>query len=135
MKALRLSGNPMITPNTPGADERMGENINGPSLIRAPQWLASPLGKYYLYFAHHRGTYIRLAYADDLEGPWRIHPPGTLSLEQTNLAGHIASPDVHVDHENRRLVMYYHGNRGESGGTEGQPTQRATSADVARCVG
>jgi hypothetical protein len=102
----RLPYNPVIYPDM---DERMGSNINGPSLIRVPDWLPDPLGRYYLYFAHHHGQYIRLAYADRLEGPYRTYAPGTLQLEQTPCRGHIASPDVHVDHRNRRLVMYYHG--------------------------
>jgi hypothetical protein len=42
----------------------MGDNINGPAAIRVPEWIENPLGNYYLYFAHHQGTYIRLAYAD-----------------------------------------------------------------------
>jgi len=106
LKIRRLAGNPIIRPHM---DARMGENINGPSLIRVPDWLPNPLGRYYLYFAHHHGTYIRLAYADDLLGPWRTHEPGTLQLEQTPCARHIASPDVHIDSVGRRLIMYYHG--------------------------
>jgi len=102
----RLPHNPVIYPDM---DERMGSNINGPSLIRVPEWLERPLGRYYLYFAHHHGQYIRLAYADRLEGPYRTYVPGTLRLEQTPCRKHIASPDVHVDDENRRLIMYYHG--------------------------
>ncbi|TIW51474.1 MAG: hypothetical protein E5V60_33485, partial [Mesorhizobium sp.] len=91
----------------PGDD---GDNINGPSLIRVPDWLPGRLGAYYLYFAHHTGTYIRLAYADSPQGPWRVHPGGALSLEQCPfLREHIASPDVHVDDQSRRLVMYFHG--------------------------
>ncbi|GIV80345.1 MAG: hypothetical protein KatS3mg050_4739 [Litorilinea sp.] len=104
--ARRLLDRPIITP---ALDESIGTNINGPSLIRVPDWLPNPLGRYYLYFAHHQGEYIRLAYADDLAGPWRIHRPGTLQLAQTPCRGHIASPDVHVDEANRRIVMYYHG--------------------------
>ena len=87
----------------------MGENINGPSLIRTPDWLPNRLGRYYLYFAHHSGKYIRLAYADDLEGPWSIYSPGTLHLEEAGFENHIASPDVHVDEENRRIAMFFHG--------------------------
>ncbi len=90
-------------------DDRMGTNINGPSLIRVPGWLPNPLGKYYLYFAHHQGEYIRLAYADDLKGPWHVYTPGTLQLSQTACIHHIASPDVHIDEQNRRFIMYYHG--------------------------
>ena len=102
----RFPQNPIIYPNM---DAHMGDNINGPSLIRTPGWLENPLGRYYLYFAHHQGTYIRLAYADQLEGPWTTYEPGTLQLDQTPCVRHIASPDVHVDDENQRLIMYYHG--------------------------
>jgi hypothetical protein len=139
-------------------------NVNGPSLIRVPDWIPNPLGRYYLYFAHHKGDHIRLAYADRLEGPWSIHDPGSLSLDgsifpselvgrQTlgevtvelwkhfsvfivrdmlmlgyrsaisdqairkergieaaqNAKPHIASPDVVIDDESKRLLMYYHG--------------------------
>jgi len=87
----------------------VGQNINGPSLIRVPAWLENPLGRYYLYFGHHKGTCIRLAYADTLKGPWTVYEPGTLCLEQTGCMDHIASPDVHVDQTNKRLVMYFHG--------------------------
>ena len=114
----------------------MGTNINGPSLVRVPDWIEAPLGRYYLYFADHKGAYIRLAVADALTGPWRMHTPGTLtlaashfaierpdpavvcdeargagagSLEQDSLCPHIASPDVHVDHDRREIRMYYHG--------------------------
>ena len=110
MRVARLPRNPIICPETLGYDtQRLGTNINGPSLIRTPDWLPNALGRYYLYFAHHQGDHIRLAYADDLEGPWRIHSPGTLHLEGTGFSHHIASPDVHVDNANRRIRMYFHG--------------------------
>ena len=66
----RLVDAPIIRPEM---DAAMGSNIAGPSLIRVPEWLPNPLGRYYLYFADHRGTYIRLAYADELTGPWTMH--------------------------------------------------------------
>ena len=77
----RLEGNPIITPNL---SPRIGTNVQGPSLIRVPEWLPDSLGRYYLYFADHKGTYIRLAYADELTGPWRIYEPGTVQLEQSH---------------------------------------------------
>jgi hypothetical protein len=52
-------------------------------MIRAPDWIDGRRGDYYLYFADHKGRYIRLAYADNLLGPWKIHPPGSLQLEQS----------------------------------------------------
>ncbi len=141
----RCAANPVIVPHM---DARMGANVQGPSLIRVPDWVKNPLGRYYLYFADHKGSYIRLAVADAVEGPWRMHEPGALTLAESlfpvapivapadareilseaHLPGaappgtpgipdamadattpHIASPDVHVDHEKRRIVMYYHG--------------------------
>lgn len=111
-------------------DPSLGDNINGPSLIPAPPWLDAPCGRYYLYFAHHEGRHIRLAFADSLTGPWRIHPPGALRLTETpfpqtapnvaqpawavakgvdGLYPHIASPDVHSEPETRTVRMYFHG--------------------------
>jgi hypothetical protein len=124
LRAQRLLQGPIVSPrDLPGAD---GDNINGPSLILAPDWLPDRLGRFYLYFAHHRGQYIRLAYADALEGPWRIHEPGTLRLEDTVACeDHIASPDVHVDHDRRQIRMYFHGV--SKGGGGAQLTYLATS--------
>ena len=84
-----------------------GDNINGPSLIKVPDWVENPLGKYYLYFGNHSGKYIRLAYSNNIEGPYTIYEPGTLSLSQTICKTHIASPDVHILEDS--MIMYYHG--------------------------
>tara|TARA_R100000365_G_C2748694_1_gene81363 strand:+ start:6349 stop:7326 length:978 start_codon:yes stop_codon:yes gene_type:complete len=78
----RLLDRPIIDA---GTDPSIGTNIQGPSLILAPNWVGKPLGKYYLYFADHKGKSIRLAYADHLEGPWTVYQPGALHLEQTGL--------------------------------------------------
>ena len=144
VSVTRLLDEPIIGPEL---HPSLGVNIQGPSLIRTPEWLPNRLGEYYLYFADHKGLYIRLAYADELTGPWQIHAPGSLQIEesyftpvrpeipqaeldalveQRRAAGarvshdlaleltepHIASPDVHVDEENRRIVMYFHGLEG-----------------------
>ena len=110
-EVLRFADNPIIRPEMLTGDD--GANINGPSLIRVPAWVENPLGRYYLYFAHHEGTYIRLAYADDLEGPWTVYDPGTLRLTDTNCNDisqmswaankHIASPDVHIHAGTRQI--------------------------------
>ena len=157
VRAERLLDQPIIGPEL---HESIGVNIQGPSLIRVPDWVEDPLGRYYLYFADHKGLYIRLAYADDLLGPWTVHVPGSLhiadsqflteppevtpeELERLRVARarrgapmshdlltevttpHIASPDVHVDHEHRRIVMYFHGLDGVSR----QVSRVATSPD------
>ena len=135
---VRLADGPIIVPNMDG---RMGSNIQGPSLIRVPDWIENPLGKYYLYFADHRGTYIGLAYADELTGPWRMHAAGSLKLKNSffpttcppcslalgtsaALYAHITSPDVHVDDEKHQIVMYIHGR-----GAGEQLTRLALSRD------
>lgn len=141
----RLGEGPIINPDT---HPSIGGNIQGPSLIRVTDWVADPLGRYYLYFADHKGLYIRLAYADELTGPWTVHPPGSLHLKDSLFptepppvpadggaqakanarasvpgershdfvveatTNHIASPDVHVNADERRIVMYFHGLEG-----------------------
>jgi len=130
MRALRLSDGPIIHA---GLCDGLGSNLNGPSLIRAPEWVPDPLGTYYLYFAHHQGRFIRMAYANVIEGPWQIYSKGVLDVKQTQFAqedltlpnivddesvsqpinqllyAHVASPDVHADHDARKIRMYYHG--------------------------
>ena len=81
MRVERLLDAPIVTTET---DPRIGLNIQGPSLIRVPEWVKAPLGEYYLYFADHKGRYIRLAYADDLAGDWKVHSPGSLQLEESH---------------------------------------------------
>ena len=133
----RLLDVPIIGPDM---DRSMGANIAGPSLIRVPDWVENPLGRYYLYFSDHEGTYIRLAYADQLTGPWTTHEPGTLQLAQSHFPttcppcspttpggrvyAHVASPDVHVLDDGRQIVMYVHGRE-----VERQVTRVATSRD------
>ena len=126
LEVIRFEKNPIIRPAMLAGQD--GENINGPSLIRAPGWLENPLGKYYLYFAHHQGKYIRLAYADRLEGPWTIYEPGTLRLDQAeSCVHHVASPDVHVDDSLQEIRMYFHCPVEET--LEDQPAFVASSRD------
>lgn len=103
----RSDKNPLITF---ASSATLGDNINGPSVIRTPDWLPNPLGRYLMYFAHHGGQFIRLAYADDLHGPWKIYEPGVLPLESVPaIHFHLASPDVHVSQVEPCLHMYFHG--------------------------
>jgi hypothetical protein len=95
VRITRLLDRPIITP---ASHSSIGENIQGPSLIRVPEWIGNPLGSYYLYFVDHKGTYIRLAYADKLEGPWQIHAPGSLQLAESHfLTEPPTAPDEIID--------------------------------------
>lgn len=129
ISARRSENNPLISfVSSP----TLGDNINGPSVIRTPAWLPNAPGRYLMYFAHHGGKFIRLAYADDLHGPWQIYEPGVLPLESAPaIIMHLASPDVHVDHAEQRLRMYFHGVVPEevSGRRWDQKTLLATSTD------
>lgn len=124
----RVGNGPLLTP---ASHPSLGTNLNGPTLIRVPDWVKKPLGRYYLYFAHHQGKFIRLAYADEVRGPYTVHAPGVLPIAETPFKGHIASPELIVDHAARRIGMLYHG----AGPTEpnatghGQVMAYAESAD------
>src|SRR5216684_5666998 len=97
----RLVDRPIISPDL---HPSIGRNIQGPSLIRVPDWIEDRRGDYYLYFADHKGRYIRLAYADHLTGPWTIHRPGALQLEQSLFLTEPppVSPEQLAEHEARR---------------------------------
>ncbi len=56
-------------------------NINGRTLIRVPDWVVELLGDYYLYFSHHKGDHLRLAYANHPNGPWTLYEAGVFALE------------------------------------------------------
>ena len=135
-----------------GASASEADNINGPSCVRIPSWIApvdraDPAAVYYLYFADHSGDYIRMAWAANLEGPWTgfqmdaglpLADRGVLSLGDDGgispgngilIDGHIASPQVFVDDVNEEFVMYYHGPGEHDGNDKGQSTVVATSAD------
>ena len=48
------TGAPIVAP---ALDASIGDNINRPSLIRLPDWITHPLGRYYLNFADHKGLH------------------------------------------------------------------------------
>ena len=140
-EAERVVDHPLLDST---ASDSIGTNIQGPSVVQTREWMSNRLGNYYMYFAHHKGSFIRLAYADHIEGPWTVHRPGALHIDQTPFptrapstdmrlrkraeseraassreysnsaheemsTPHIASPDVHVDNEQHRVVMFFHG--------------------------
>jgi hypothetical protein len=118
--ARRLAQNPLITTRSSAS---LGDNINGPTVIRVPPWIKQPLGRYYMYFAHHMGAFIRLAYADRIEGPWKIHEPGVLPVADTaffrpqpdppenleNFYTHVASPEIYLDATRQKTILWFHG--------------------------
>lgn len=116
----RLSQNPLITVKS---STSLGSNVNGPTVIRVPDWVPRPLGRYYMYFANHMGEFIRFAYADAVTGPWKIHEPGVVHVRDTamfrpqpdpretleDFYTHVASPEILIDHDRKRFLMWFHG--------------------------
>jgi hypothetical protein len=155
---IRINGGqPIITQSkfTSAGVPDEGENINGPSVIRLPDWIhsdnrANPDAKYYLYFAHHAGEYIRMAWTSEIEGPWHLYQVGSdvtvgnrgvLDLGDNKIYldngitipnNHLASPDAYVDHESQQIILYFHsGSSTYVNGVKisGQKSYVATSAD------
>ncbi|MBP0904051.1 hypothetical protein ACFSKN_09125 [Mariniflexile gromovii] len=123
---VRSDNNPIIYPDMEGLEGDLGKNINGPSVIKVPNWVENPLGTYYMYFADHHGKFIRLAYANSPIGPWTVYKPGVLHIDNTAAKGHIASPDIIMDEATKTIRMYFHGyNQDKSG----QKTFVSTSKD------
>ena len=125
----RMVDAPIIYPSMPGLEGALGENINGPSLVRVPEWVDGALGRYYLYFAHHSGDYIRMAYADKLAGPWTVYASGVLHMDDAPGRAHIASPDVHIISDRSLFRMYFHQPAPTSYAHLGQVSYVAHSAD------
>ena len=89
--------------------KKAASNINGPCCLKVPDWCQDRLGTYYLYFSHHTGKYIRMAYADDIRGPWKEYNGEILSIDQlTDAYDHVASPDIFVDEDEKQIRMYFH---------------------------
>ena len=116
----RLTQNPLITVSS---SPTLGVNVNGPTVVQAPAWVEHPLGKYYMYFANHMGTFVRLAYAPAVTGPWTVYEPGVLDVRDTaffreqpdpmetrdDFYTHVASPEILIDTAGPRMVMWTHG--------------------------
>lgn len=123
LRVERFRTNPLVMVDS---SPTLGKNVNGPTVIRVPDWVEKPLGRYYMYFANHRGDYIRLAYADAVTGPWKIYEPGVLHARDTasyrpqpdpnpevmlrgGYSTHLASPEILIDNTRRRIIMWSHG--------------------------
>jgi hypothetical protein len=139
--ATRVGTDPIIDATlltTHGYTEGEADNINGPTLWKVPSWIdsgdrADVTAVWYLYFAHHSGAFIRMAWAADSvlddETVWTLYdtssdpevsPKGVFDLgpnnkhwllySQAEVLGHVASPEILDDDD--RVLMVPHGGAG-----------------------
>ena len=95
-RAIRFSQNPIIHAEL---DEDLGRNINGPSLVRVPERVLQPLGRYCPYFAHYHGTF---------RGRRRKPPASTSSFGAAHEAVcQLRDPAIYEDDD--RLYLLYTG--------------------------
>ena len=103
-------------------------NICNPCLIEVPDWCDHKIGKYYLYYADHKGKYIKLAYSDNLYGNWKVKNEGVLNIDKfSDAINHIASPEIFIDNLNKEIILYTHSH---SKSNQGQWTYASKSSDA-----
>ena len=89
-------------------------------MIAVPSWSFNPFNAtHYLYFAHHLGDGIRLAFSTDGPlGPFEMlgnvfyYTQCKRCLQCKTCTLHVASPDVHVLKEEKSFRMYFHSRLG-----------------------
>ena len=105
---------------------REGKDTGAPSLVRVPKWVPSnerpaANANYYMYYGNHKGSRIRMKWAETLDGPWTEFDLGGKYNGKTRQGvfdpyadktrvsyDHIFSGDVHVDNDNKRFIIYFH---------------------------
>lgn len=131
-----VNGGELVVSST--EDDIRNKDFQFPSIIEVPDWVESkpdPSAKYYLYFGEHHGRHIRMKWAPSIEGPWTAYDSdasnaryGVMDFRSDSYRnadlggkedwihrGHVASPDVMVDHENQVFIMNFHGAATRSG--------------------
>ena len=97
----------IISPKLLAPAER--ESICNPCCIKVPDWKIKKLGKYYLYFADHRGKFIKMAYSNNISKDWKIYKKKILKVNQFKDAKHhIASPEIYLDKKRKIFYMLTH---------------------------
>jgi len=98
----------------------LGEDLTGeiifPSLLRVADHVANPLGNYYLYFAPHDAPGdIKVAYADNIEGPYTEYAGNPLIDNSgqgklgVSAVTHVSSPNVVWMEQYNKYFLYFHG--------------------------
>jgi len=88
----------------------IGENINGPALLKVSKYHRKIINyKFLLFFSHHEGDFIRLMGSNSPIGPWIILPIQILKNNiNIDFHDHIASPDVHGNLIKDKIIIFFH---------------------------
>ncbi|MCX7047726.1 MAG: hypothetical protein NTX50_19850 [Candidatus Sumerlaeota bacterium] len=96
-----------------------------PSVVPTAPYIQKPLGRYYMYYAPHNAPGgICLAYADNLEGPWKEYESNPFigkDWAPHYKVSHVSGPHAIWNEEEKKLFLYYHG--------ENDITRLASSTD------
>lgn len=89
--------------------ENFKTNICNPCLVKVPDWCKNKLADYYLFYADHKGKFIKLAYSNNLFSKWKIKKGGVIHIRQFNDAiNHIASPEIYIDSKKKEVILFTH---------------------------
>lgn len=96
--------------DTDFAFDWIGENINGPTVVRLHGSFKKKIGfKFLLLFAHHEGEFIRLLGSNSIIDRWRLIPEKLLDLKRNfEFHDHVASPDAHYLKKKNELIIFFH---------------------------
>ena len=89
--------------------QNFNSNICNPCIIKVPEWVKDSLGKYYLYYADHRGKYIKFAFSNFIFNNWRSKLDIIININSFNNAiNHIASPEIYIDDIKKKFYLLTH---------------------------
>ncbi len=108
-----------------GLRYRPHDDLIFPSVVATYGRFPNPLGRYYLYYAPHDAPGgICMAFADDLQGPWKEfakNPIISRDWEPHYQVSHVSGPHALWNEAEKRVFLYFHGENSE--------TRLATSRD------
>ncbi len=106
---------------------RDGADTGYPSVVKVPAWVPADQrpaanANYYMYYGRHRGDHILMKWAESINGAWTAFNLGgvyngrsrrgvfdTAADPTRESYGHVAHPDIYVDDDKRRFIMFFHG--------------------------
>lgn len=110
-----------IFPPRPNDPEHTYSELIFPSVIKASDYFANPLGTYYMYYAPHDAPAgIYLAYSNSPTGPWTRYSDIPIITRKwvtqvtgsSSLISHVSSPHaiwVPDETTDKKLYLYFHG--------------------------